>query len=121
MCSVQTRLPRTRLGLTGVSPAKGHKEDEGTGALFVCGEAGRAGTVQPGEGSGALINVHLMGGNEEEGAGLSSAAPSGGTRGKGHKPQNTKLKLNTRKNFLTATVVEHCNRLPTEVVASPPL
>lgn len=121
MCSVQTGLPRTRLGLTGVSPAKGHRDDEGTGALFICREAGKAGTVQPGEGSGGSYHVHLVGGNEEEGSGLSSAVPSGRTRGKGHKLQNMKLKLNTRKNFLTATVVKHYNRLPTEVVVSPPL
>ena len=58
MCSVQTGLPGTRLGLTGVSPAKGHKDDEGTGARFRCGEAGRAGTVQPGEGSGAILSMY---------------------------------------------------------------
>lgn len=68
-----------------------------------------------------LINVHLMGGNEEEGAGFSSAVPSGGTRVKGHKLQDTKLYLNIRKNFLTTAVVKHYNQLPTEVVASPPL
>ena len=70
---------------------------------------------------GDLIDVHLMGANEEEGARLSSAAPSGRTRGKGHKLQNMKLNLSTRKNFLTTTVVKHCKRLPAEIVASPPL
>ena len=70
---------------------------------------------------GDLIDVHLMGGNEEEGAGLSSAAPAGRTRGKGHKLQNVQLNLNARKNFLTATLLKPCKRLPTEAVASPPL
>ncbi|KAK4807843.1 hypothetical protein QYF61_007749 [Mycteria americana] len=70
---------------------------------------------------GDLMNVHLMGGNEEEGAGRSSAVPSGRTRGKGHKLQNMKLNLNTRKNFRTATVVKHCSWLPAEAVESPPL
>jgi len=58
---------------------------------------------------------------KEEGAGLSSAAPSSRTGGKRHKLQNMKLNLNTRKNFLTAIVVKHCSQLSTEVVASPPL
>ena len=34
---------------SGVSPAKGHEGDQGTGASEIEGEAERAGTVQPGE------------------------------------------------------------------------
>ena len=43
-----------RYGHTGKSPAKGHKDDEGTGASLAGGKAERAGTVQPGEGSGDI-------------------------------------------------------------------
>lgn len=38
-------------GYTGVSPTKEHKDDEGTGAPNIYGDAEQAGTVQPGEGS----------------------------------------------------------------------
>jgi len=38
-----------RHGLTGLSPAKGHEGDEGTGASVIQGKAKRAGAVQPGE------------------------------------------------------------------------
>lgn len=34
-------------GHTGVSPAKGHKDDEGTGASVTQGEAEGTGTLQP--------------------------------------------------------------------------
>jgi len=37
-------------GTTGESPAEGYKDDEGTGASLLRGEAEGAGLVQPGEG-----------------------------------------------------------------------
>jgi len=43
-----------------VRPAKGHKDNEGTGASVIRGEAGNAGTAQPGEeqARGDLISVY---------------------------------------------------------------
>lgn len=40
---------RDRQGRTGESPAKSHKDDEGTGVPLLQGEAEKAGTVQSGE------------------------------------------------------------------------
>ncbi|KFV79773.1 hypothetical protein N308_04320, partial [Struthio camelus australis] len=39
----------------------------------------------------------------------------------GHKLKHRKFHLNLRRNFLTARVTEHRNRLPREVVESPSL
>ncbi|KAK4829030.1 hypothetical protein QYF61_001805 [Mycteria americana] len=78
-------------------------------------EAQRAGTVQPGEkkvqGDLTLLYKYLMGTNVEVGARLFSVMPMDQTRGNRHKLKNRKY-----KNFLTAWVDKHWNRLPTEVV-----
>ena len=76
---------QVRHGLARARPVKGHKDDEGTGASVIRREAGRAGTVQPGEekAQGDLIHVYqyLTGGNKDEGTRLFSVVPSARTRG----------------------------------------
>ena len=49
---------------------------------------------------------------------LFSVIPTDKTRGSGHKLENGKFQLNTRKNFFTLRVTEHWNRLPGQVVVS---
>jgi len=51
---------KTDMDFSGGSPAKSHKDDQGTGASNIEGDAERAGTVQPAEekAQGDLINVY---------------------------------------------------------------
>jgi len=84
-----------RRGLTGTGPGK---MVEGLEHL----SAERAGTVQPGEGSGlTLTNVYkyLVEKEEDNGARLFSVVPSNGTRGKGHKWKHRRFSLNITKHF----------------------
>jgi len=64
---------------------------------------------------------YLKGGCQEDGAKLFSAVPSDRTRGNGHKLKQTKLQLNSRKNFFPLRVTEPWNRLPRGAVESPSL
>jgi len=67
------------------------------------------------------MGPYLKGGRQEDGARCFSMVPSDRTRGNGHKLKHRKFLLNTRKNFFTLRVIEHWNRLPSEVVDSPSL
>ncbi|PKU48899.1 hypothetical protein llap_755 [Limosa lapponica baueri] len=72
---------------------------------------------------GDLINAYkyLKGGLKEDGAGFFSVVLSDRTSGNGHKLEYSKFHSNMRKNFFTVRVTESWNRLPREVVESPPL
>ncbi|KAK4816120.1 hypothetical protein QYF61_011356 [Mycteria americana] len=61
------------------------------------------------------------GGCIEDRARLCSEVPRDGTRGKRHKLKHRSFPLNTRKHFFTVRVTKHWNRLPRELMESPPL
>lgn len=80
-------------GATGESSAKGHKDDERTGASHVWGKAERAGIVQQRLRGGLVIWWKT----EDGGAVLFSVEPSHRTRWKGHKLKYRNFCLNIKK------------------------
>jgi len=72
---------------------------------------------------GDMIAVfkYLKGCHKDEGENLFILASGDRTRTNGLKLQQGRFRLDIRKKFLTVSVVEHWNKLPREVVESPPV
>ncbi|PKU43855.1 hypothetical protein llap_5827 [Limosa lapponica baueri] len=63
----------------------------------------------------------LNGAYRKAGESLFTKACSNRTRGNGFKLEKSRFRLDIRNKFFTMRVVEHWNRLPTEVVEAPSL
>lgn len=63
---------------------------------------------------------YLMGGNEDESSRSFSAELTVMTRGNGHRLQDGKFNLDTRKHLPCVKVTQHWNGLTRQIVRSPP-
>lgn len=79
ICLIKFILPRERVLADLASPVQGHKHDEGTGASFIRGNAGKAGTPGTGEGQAGVdltdVYKYPTGGGGVEAAKLFPAVP----------------------------------------------